>query len=117
MNFYQAYLRHHHASVQNSYISDILTAREKKYLVPVAGHDLMTQASKIPNAPRKYRALSTHGIHESWDIDTNYNEPVIALDDAVVVRVVDNWDWSDFARIDIQNLTEEKKLKNLDIYR
>lgn len=99
-------------------ISQILLARENKYLVPVRGGSLSETHSKVPNSGRPYRAAYTDGIHHGWDIDGDHGEQVIALDDGIIVRVVENFDESDFTRIVYgDNLTEEQKLKNLDVLR
>jgi murein DD-endopeptidase MepM/ murein hydrolase activator NlpD len=76
-----------------SIINDIIKKREKKYLVPIAGYSLPIEATKIPNAARPYRSDYTDGIHHSWDIDAKVGTPIIALDDGIIVRVVDDWNW------------------------
>lgn len=101
-----------------SLISKLLEERDKKYLVPVAGYSLPTKSNKIPNAGRPYRSAYTDWIHHSWDIDTKFWEPVISISDSIVVRVVNNWKWSDFDKIKYwNNLTYKDKLYNLDILR
>ncbi len=105
-------------SYKSSIISDILTQREKKYLNPVVGRSFSDTPSKIPNSGRPYRAAYTDGIHHGWDIDGNIWDELIALDNAIVVRVVDGFQDSDFSRIVYwDSLGEEQKLKNLDILR
>ena len=57
------------AAYKKSIVDEILYFRQQKYLVPVAGNSIATGYSKIPNAPRNYRASYTDGIHHGWDID------------------------------------------------
>lgn len=106
------------AEYQKNIIDEILLARDKKYLIPVRGKTLSSWHSKIPNAPRNYRASYTDGIHHGWDIDGYLWEEVIALDDGIIVRVVSEFDRSDFDKIDYgSNLSEYQKTRNLDILR
>ena len=98
-------------------IDNILEKRGEKYIVPVLNHTLPKRKDKIPNANRPYRENYTDWIHHSWDIDTKLWEQVVALDDAIVVRVVNDWKWSDFTWLLYWNLTEYQKMKNLDILR
>lgn len=98
-------------------INDILESRGQKYLIPVLNHELSTNLSKIPNARRPYRENYTDWIHQSWDIDTTFWEEVVALDNWIIVRVVNNWQWSDFSKLKYTNLSYEDKLQNLDILR
>lgn len=99
-------------------INDILKKREEKYLIPISGFALPTEASKIPNAARPYRSDYTDGIHHAWDIDAKVWTPVIALDDGIVVRVVDDWNWGNLSNIRKgENLSREDMERNLDILR
>lgn len=98
-------------------IQSILERREYKYILPVVGSSLPTASSKVPNAGRPYRKDVTDGIHHSWDLNTSLWEKVVALDDAIVVRVVDSWSWSSLSNIRKDHPTEEDKMRNLDIYR
>jgi len=103
---------------ENSIIDDILSAREEKYLVPVVWRDFTDQHHKIPNSGRWYRAAYTDGIHHAWDIDWVLWDELLALDNGIIVRVVDDFTDSDFSRIVYgANLSEEQELKNLDILR
>jgi murein DD-endopeptidase MepM/ murein hydrolase activator NlpD len=77
---------------KKDFIDALLKQREKKYSIPVEGKLLPTTETKIPNSARPYRASYTDGIHHSWDINAPVGTPVIALDDAIVVRIVDSWD-------------------------
>lgn len=106
------------ASYMQSLVSEILGARSKKYISPVPGSSLSIADSKIPNAPRPYRAAYTDGIHHGWDVAASFQDDTVALDDGIIVRIVENFDDSDFSRIEYaDNLTEEQKQKNLDILR
>ena len=98
-------------------IEYILGKREEKYLIPVAGYSLPTRRDKIPDSNRPYRANYTDGIHHSWDIDAPFGEEVIALDDWIIVRVVNNWEWQDFTKLQYWDLSKEQKRDNLDILR
>jgi len=97
----------------------VLDARSKKYISPVVWRTLSEAFTKIPNSPRPYRAAYTDGIHHGWDIDGNMWESVVALDDGIIVRIVDGFNNNtDFSRIEYgAHLTEDQKLKNLDILR
>lgn len=100
-------------------IKKILEKREIKYSIPVPWYDLPTKnPSKFPNSWRPYRAWLTDWIHHSWDIDTPFWTKVVSLDDWIVIRTVKNWDKTDLSNIrKWKNLTEEDKMRNLDIYR
>jgi len=101
-------------------VENIISKRAQKYLVPVDGYDIghSHAPNRIPNAGRPYRAWYTDGIHHGWDVGSKFGEEVISIDDGVVVRVVPEFEWSDFDRIVHGNsLTEEQKVKNLDILR
>ena len=102
---------------QKSFLDEIITSRKEKYIIPVEWYKLPTKKSKIPNTWRPYRHLYTDWIHHSWDIDTPFDEEVIALDDWKIVRIVNNWEWSDFSKLKYNNLSYENKLNNLDILR
>lgn len=96
----------------------ILSGRSKKYTSPVPGKTLSTAYSKIPNAGRSYRADYTDGIHHGWDIAGDLWEDVVALDDGIIVRIVEGFQFSDLTKIlKTPNLSEEEKLKNLDTLR
>ena len=99
-------------------VLSIMDGRERKYLIPVPGYEIPTKLTKIPNAARPYREKYTDGIHHSWDIDTPFWEKVVALDDGVIMRVVNDWDWSDFSKLRYsEDMTHEDELRNFDIYR
>jgi hypothetical protein len=81
-------------------------------------YSLPTRNDKIPNARRPYRADTTDWIHHSWDIDTPSWETVVALDDWIVIRIVNTWKESDLHNIiNEENLSDEQKERNLDILR
>ncbi len=100
-------------------VEDILNKRKNKYIIPVPWYNLPTKnLSKIPNAWRPYRNATTDWIHHSWDIDTPFGTKVVSLDDWIIVRIVKNWDKSDFSNLrKWNNLTTEDKMRNLDILR
>gem|GEM_PF-1246575 len=101
-------------------IQKILIGREKKYVIPVPGYALPDgrNISKFPNRPRPYRAGYTNGIHEGWDIDAPNKSDIVALDDGVILRKIDNFSWEDYDRIvKTGEISEEQKVQNLDILR
>ena len=99
-------------------IYDVLEKRKQKYLVPIEGYQIDIAHNRIPNAGRPYRSAYTDGIHHGWDVGSKFGEETIAIDDGIIVRVVDDFDDSDFNRIEYwDNLTYEQKLKNLDVLR
>ena len=121
IKYYQLFVgqkKYENAVYKNNIINSILSAREERYISPVAWREVPEHANRVPNAGRPYRENYTDGIHHWWDIYTDLNEEVIALDDAIVVRVVDWFQNSDFSRIVYGNdLSLEQELKNLDILR
>lgn len=99
-------------------VEETLSKRQTAYDSPVPGYSLQTNPNKVPNAGRPYRASYTDGIHHAWDIDTPYDTPVAALDDGIIVRIVDDFDDSDFNNIVYgSGISEMQKLKNLDVLR
>lgn len=99
-------------------VNSVLEWREKKYLVPVWWYKLSRKVSKIPNSGRWYRKDYTDWIHHWWDIDAKLWTEVISLDDWIIVRVVEKFDFMDLSKIKRWvNLTYEDKLRNLDILR
>ena len=101
-----------------NFLQDILDQRDEKYLVPVAGYNIATSLSKIPNAGRPYRSDYTDGIHHGWDVGSQLWENVRALADSMVIRVVSEFEFEDLNNLDkSENLTYEDKLENLDILR
>ncbi|NVP17761.1 M23 family metallopeptidase [Candidatus Gracilibacteria bacterium] len=102
----------------HNFIVDILEKREQKYFIPVKGSNLTTVSSKLPNAARPYRADYTDGVHEGWDFDTDFGETVVSIDYGVVIRIVDNFVFSDLDKIKKgSDLSKNDKIKNLDILR
>lgn len=106
------------ASHRKNMIQSIISGREKKYSVPAEGYKISELFTKIPNSWRPYREWYTLWIHQWWDIDAPMGTPVQALDDGIIVRVVRNFQDSDFSRIQYgSGLSLEQKQKNLDILR
>ncbi len=100
-----------------SLINKILILRKNKYIIPITWKKLPIRRDKIPNAGRGYRSHYTDWIHHGWDIDSPLGTPVIALDNWIIVRIVD-WSWSDFSKIKYwKNLTKLDKERNLNILR
>ena len=101
-------------------VENIITKRSQKYLVPVAWYTIGDNhpSNRVPNALRPYRAAYTDGIHHGWDVGSELWEEVISIDDGVVVRVVADFDWSDFDRIIYrEDASYEEQVKNLDVLR
>ncbi|MDD3793195.1 MAG: M23 family metallopeptidase [Candidatus Gracilibacteria bacterium] len=102
----------------HNFISDILKKREQKYFIPLKGVNLTTISSKLPNSARPYRSEYTDGVHEGWDFDGDFGETVVSLDYGIVVRIVNDFTFSDLDKIKMgNNLTKNDKVKNLDILR
>lgn len=121
MNYY-TYLKKNRLLKEHTYnfdiINNILLKRKEKYLVPVEWHKMPTNHSKIPNSWRWYRSAYTDGIHHWWDINAKLWANTIALDDAIVVRVVNGFKFSDLSTIDkTAGTSDYTKIKNLDILR
>ena len=51
-------------------IDDILNARDAKFMLPLKGVKLPTQATHLPNSPRPFRAGSTDAVHHGFDFYT-----------------------------------------------
>ncbi len=101
-----------------SFLQNLLKQRAQKYLVPVAGYNISTKHSKIPNAGRPYRASYTDGIHHGWDVGSKLWENVRALDDGMIIRVISDFEFSDLQTLNkSKNLTYQDGIKNLDILR
>lgn len=102
-------------------LNTILTWRQNKYLIPVAWHTLPTRKDKLPNWPRPYRASYTDWVHEWWDIDAPEWTPVRALDDWLIIRVTNNFEFEDLNAIIYpvwnNTISDEQKMLNLDILR
>jgi len=101
-------------------IDKIIAWRDKKYTIPVAWYDLpdWKNKSKLPNSARPYRANYTNAVHEWWDIDTPFLQEVISIDDWIIIRVVNNFEFEDLKFIKKwKNLTDFDKINNLDILR
>lgn len=102
----------------SNFIKNIIEKRSYKYKIPVMDWKLPTRFTKMPNSPRPYRNDYTDWVHHWWDFDTSKWKEVIALDDGIIIRIVSGFSFSDLDKIDYsKNLTEDTKLKNLDILR
>jgi len=98
-------------------IEKILKLRKNKYIIPIAWKSLPTRKDKLPNTWRWYRSHYTDWVHHGWDIDAPLWTPVIALDNWIIIRIID-WKWDDFAKIKYwKNLTNLDKQRNLNILR
>lgn len=120
INYYDFLLKNralNEALYNKNIVKNILEKRSEKYIIPVLWYSLPERADKIPNASRPYRQDYTDWIHHSWDIDTSFWENVVALDDWIIIRVVDNWSWSDFSFLKYWEISDYDKMKNLDILR
>ncbi len=105
-------------SYKKDILTHILNRRESKYSVPVQGYKIATGLNVIPNAARNYRKGYTDGIHHWWDIMAPLWTPVSAIDDGIIIRVVNNFSYEDIANIQKwEDLTLSQKLRNLDILR
>ncbi len=105
---------------QNQKIEEILLKRQNKYKIPVEWYNLPDgkNVSKFPNWGRPYRASYTHAVHEGWDIDAPNNTPVVSIDYGIVIKIVNNFQFSDLAKIKKwDGITHEDRYKNLDILR
>ncbi len=101
-----------------SFLQNLLKQRTEKYLVPVAGYNISTKHSRIPNAGRPYRESYTDGIHHGWDVGSKLGESVRALDNGMIIRVISDFEYSDLNYIDHwENLTHDDEVENLDILR
>jgi len=99
-------------------IERIIKARWKKYIVPIVWKVLPKTFDKIPNSWRWYRNNYTDWIHHGWDIDWEFWEEIISLDDGIIIRVVSKFSFSDLGKIKRwKNLLEYDKIRNLDILR
>jgi len=117
--YYLSQRKFYEAKYAYDIIEEILIWRWKKYISPVPWRHIDTQANKVPNAGRPYRAWYTDGIHRWWDIDAELGDEVVALDDGIIVRVVDNFNnETDFSKIQYwDNLDAQIQNNNLDILR
>ena len=117
-NYLAGQRKYREAEYKKSIIDGVRNGRKKQYSSPVPGKTISHHHSKIPNAGRAYRESYTDGVHRGWDIAAEFGAGVAALDDGIIVRVVRDFDRSDFARIVYgDNLSVDQELKNLDILR
>ncbi len=99
-------------------LNNIVEKRSQKYKIPVEWREISTKHSKLPNAGRPYRESYTDGIHHGWDVDGDLWEEVVSLDDAMVIRIVSGFEYSDLSRLVYgENISEDQKIKNLDTLR
>lgn len=106
------------AQFMQSFLQDLLKQRSEKYLVPVAGYNISTKHSRIPNAGRPYRESYTDGIHHGWDVGSKLGESVRALDNGMVIRVISDFEYSDLNQLDhSDHLSHDDEVENLDILR
>lgn len=99
-------------------INNIIEKRSEKYLVPIIGKNMPVIWNKIPNTWRWYRSDYTDGIHHGWDIDWDFWEQVVALDDWIIIKVVSNFNYSNLNAIKRwNNITNYDRTRNLDILR
>ncbi len=105
-------------SYMSNFLQDIIDKRKEKYKIPVLWASMPNKKHKIPNTARPYRETYTDWIHHGWDFDAEKWDSVISLDDGIVIRVVDDFLFSDLWKLNkSKNLWEDDKLKNLDILR
>ncbi len=107
----------HESQYQFNLVQEILLGRGTKYVSPVSGKGFSRQFSRLPNAGRPYRETYTDGIHHGWDVPAKLGEEVVAIDQGIVVRIVDGFSYGDLSRIHYGTLSNDEKLKNLDILR
>lgn len=99
-------------------LQKIINWKKDKYRNPVVWHKMPKQLSKIPNSSRWYRENYTDWIHHGWDIYWYYWEDVVAIDDWIIVRIVDNFEFENLSNIKKwNNITNFDKIKNLDLLR
>ena len=119
---YYTFLKNNRLLNEITYIKNVINSiiewRELKYSIPVKWYKLPNNYIKVPNSWRGYRADYTDGVHHGWDIDTKFWEEVVAIDDAIVVRVVSDFEFDDLNAIKkSKDLTQEEQVKNLDLLR
>jgi len=99
-------------------LKNILDKRWEKYLIPVDWWKIDLSHSKIPNAWRPYRSSYTDWIHHWWDSAWKFWDLLVSLDDAIVVRVISNFNYSNLDNIKYwKKLSIKEKSRNLDILR
>ena len=118
LDILQRHRKYHENLHTQNILNHIISWRNSKYKIPVIWHPLPTLRHKLPNSPRPYRATYTYWVHEWWDIDTEFWEEVVAIDDWIIIRTVEGFLFSDLQKIKRwDNLTHRDKLENLDILR
>ncbi len=120
-NYFEALKRsrkHEELVYKERIMTQIINRRAYKYSVPVKWYQIATWHNVIPNASRDYRSGYTDWIHHWWDIMAPLGTPVSAIDDGIIIRVVDNFVYEDIANIKKwKNISHSQKLRNLDILR
>jgi hypothetical protein len=92
--------------------------RKLKYNLPVKWYKIATKLTRIPNANRPYRKKYTDWIHHWWDIMAPYWTPVSAIDDGIIIKVVNNFVFEDLKKLKkVWKISEYQKYINLDILR
>lgn len=103
---------------QKDFLYEIKKSKVQKYLVPISGHKITKDKNKIPNAERPYRNSYTDWIHHGWDVVAPINTPVIALDEGKIVRIVNNFKFSNLRNLKKNWIINyQDKINNLDILR
>lgn len=97
--------------------AQIKKSKKSKFSTPIKWYPKITRETKVPNSPRPYRESYTIWIHQWWDFDAKKWTPVYAIDDWIIIKVVNNFSENDFLKIKKDNPSFEDKLKNLDILR
>ncbi len=96
----------------------VINSRQNKYISPISWLNISSKSSKLPNAWRPYRSKYTDWIHHWWDVDTSNWSDIKTIDEWVIIRIVKDFSYSDLSKIKYaNNLSNEDKLKNLDILR
>lgn len=99
-------------------VEHIISKRKEKYAIPVKWKLISSDPSKVPNAWRPYRSKITDWIHHWWDVYWSLEDKTISIDDALVIRIVRDFEYSDLSKLNKSySLSDLDKAKNLDIYR
>lgn len=118
VRYMQTLYRNSYIFIRNDIAKEILHNRESiKYISPVLGYTLPNSSRLMPWASRPYRKNTTDGIHHGWDIMAPYGTPVQAIGDWEIIRIINDWTWNDFNKLKKNDISENDKLLNLDIFR
>ncbi len=63
-------------------LPDFLSMQSPRFILPCKNIPVPKKASRLPNAPRRYR----YGIHRGIDFFSNWGTPVRAVADGVIIR-------------------------------